>query len=421
MISAWGNMDSGMNVLKLFLIFIVSTSFVAATEADTEIAPAAPKVFLECGRCDFDFIRTEIAFVNFVRNRQDACIHIMHTGQRLANGGRQITFTFIGQHHFLSKNDTISYTIQRDDTWDDERRKMVKYLKIGLVSYLARTPVAEDLSIQYTGSDTVIIKEDKWDNWVFRTQFGGLIRSEDSKRFVNLDGRIREDRITEDWKIRLSQYIDYHEELYKIDGETVRGISRRSDFDGMVVRSLTDHWSAGLMSEAASSSYSNTDFSFSLSAAVEYNIFPYSESTRREFRLFYTLGTEYIRYIEPTIYDKMEETLQTELLGVRMEIKQPWGRIDFSAEGSHYFHDLTKNRLRLVSSVNLNLIRGLSFGIRGEVSRIHDQLSLPKGDSTDEEILLEVKEMQTQYSSWLRLGIEYTFGSIYNNVVNPRF
>jgi len=396
-------MDSSINVLKMFLFIIVSVSFIAATEVDTEISFVAPKVYLDCGRCDFDFIRTEIAFVNFVRDRQEACIHIMFTDQELANGGRKNTLTFIGQHCFLSKNDTISYTIQRDDTWDDERRKMVKYLKIGLVSYMARTPVAEDLSIQYTGSDTVIIKEDKWDNWVFRTQVGGLVRSEDSKRFINLDGRIREDRITEDWKIRLSQYIDYHEELYKIDGETVRGISRRSNFDGMIVRSLTDHWSAGLMSKAASSSYSNTDFSFSLGAAVEYNIFPYSESTRREFRLFYTLGSEYIRYIEPT------------------EIKQPWGRIDFSAEGSHYFHDLTKNRLRLVNSVHLNLIRGLSLEVRGEVLRIHDQLSLPKGDSTSEEILLEVKEVQTQYSSWLRLGIEYTFGSIYNNVVNPRF
>jgi len=410
-----------MNILKLFLIIIVSISFVAATQADTEISFVAPKVYLDCGRCDFDFIRTEIAFVNFVRDRQEACIHIMFTDQGLANGGRKNTLTFIGLRCFLSKNDTISYTIRRDDTWDDERRKMVKYLKMGLVSYVARTPVAEDLSVEYTGSDTAIIKEDKWDNWVFRVNLGGFVRGEESKQHRNLDGRIRADRITEDWKIRLSQYFEYREESYKIDEKTVTGISRRTDFDGVIVKSLTDHLSAGLMSEAASSSYSNTDFSFSLGAAVEYNIFPYSESTRREFRLFYTLGTAYIRYIEPTIYNKMEETLQTELLGVRLEIKQPWGRINLSAEGSHYFHDLTKNRLRLVNSVHLNLIRGLSLEVRGEVSRIHDQLSLPKGDSTSEEILLEVKEVQTQYSSWLRLGIEYTFGSIYNNVVNPRF
>lgn len=415
------NLNWLLAILFLFLFIAVPISSVVATEDDSKISLLAPKVFIDCNRCDFDFIRMEINFVNYVIDRKEADIHIMITDQGTASGGREQTLTFIGQHRFISKNDTISHTIQKDDTWDDERNKMVKYLKIGLVSYVARTSVAADLAVEYTGSDTAIIKEDKWDNWVFRTRLGGFARDEESKRYINLDGRINADRITEDWKIRLSQYLDYHEESYKIDGETVKGISRRTDLDGMVVKSLTDHWSAGLMSEVVSSSFSNTELSFSLRAAAEYNIFPYSESTRREFRIYYGLGSEYIEYTEPTIYNKIEETLLAELLGMRLEVKQTWGQIDLSAEGSHYFHDITKNRLKLYSSVRLHLVRGLSLSIRGEFSRIRDQLSLPKGDSTSEEILLEVRELQTQYSSGLRLGIEYTFGSTYNNIVNSRF
>ncbi|HCK99785.1 MAG TPA: hypothetical protein DHW42_06760 [Candidatus Marinimicrobia bacterium] len=414
-----------MNLAKVcFLLFIiVSLSSVMATEDDSEISLLAPKVFIDCGRCDFDYIRTEINFINFVIDRKEADIHIIITDRETASGGMEKTLTFIGQRRFHSKNDTISYMTNQGDTWDEERTKMVKYFKMGLMSYVARTSVAgvTDIAIEYTGPDTYIIQEDEWDNWVFRVNLGGFARGEDAKRHRNLDGRIRADRITEDWKIRLSQYLDYHEESYKIDGKTVTGISRRTDFDGMVVKSLTDHWSTGLMSEVASSSFSNTELSFSLRAAVEYNIFPYSESTRREFRIYYGLGPAYTKYIEPTVYNKLEEALVTELLSMRLEVKQPWGQIDLSVEGSHYFHDITKNRLRLNSSFHLHLVRGLSLLIRGELSRIHDQLSLPKGDTTDEDIILEMRELQTQYSYRISMGVEYTFGSTNNNIVNPRF
>ncbi len=392
-----------------------------ASASNSESSLLAPVVFIDCGRCDFNYIRTEINFVNYVIDRKEADIHIMFTNQRTASGGREQTLTFIGQHRFISKNDTISYTIQKDDSWDDERSKMVKYLKLGLVSYVARTHVAADLVVDYTGSDTVIIKNDKWDNWVFRTQLGGMLRDEESKQYINLDGRINVDRITENWKIRLSQYLDYYEESYKIDNETVKGISRRVDFDGTIVKSLTDHWSAGIMSEIASSTFSNTDLSYSLKTAVEYNIFPYSQSTRRDFRIYYALGSTHIEYTDSTIYNKVKEILLTERLGMRLEVRRPWGQINFSAEGSHYFHDLTKNRLRLNSSIRLHLVKGLSLEIRGELLRIQDQLSLPKGETTDREILLEMRELQTQYLSWFRLGLEYTFGSTYNNIVNPRF
>jgi len=52
---------------------------------------------------------------------------------------------------------------------------------------------------------------------------------------------------------------------------------------------------------------------------------------------------------------------------------------------------------------------------------VHDQLSLVKGGATTEEILLHRKELETQYRYYVSFGLTYTFGSIYNNVVNPRF
>jgi hypothetical protein len=38
-----------------------------------------------------------------------------------------------------------------------------------------------------------------------------------------------------------------------------------------------------------------------------------------------------------------------------------------------------------------------------------------------QDILLQRKQMATQYEYFTGFGFTYTFGSIYNNVVNPRF
>jgi hypothetical protein len=71
--------------------------------------------------------------------------------------------------------------------------------------------------------------------------------------------------------------------------------------------------------------------------------------------------------------------------------------------------------------VSVRIIKGLSVRVRGEVARINDQLSLVKGEASEAEILLQLQELETSYNLNASLGITYTFGSIYNNIVNPRF
>jgi hypothetical protein len=90
-------------------------------------------------------------------------------------------------------------------------------------------------------------------------------------------------------------------------------------------------------------------------------------------------------------------------------------------EGAHYFHDFSKNHVDLYSSINLRLWKGLTFDVFGSYSMIHDQLSLPKGGATFEEVLLSRKMLETNYSYYFSIGLSYSFGSIYSNVVNPRF
>jgi hypothetical protein len=63
----------------------------------------------------------------------------------------------------------------------------------------------------------------------------------------------------------------------------------------------------------------------------------------------------------------------------------------------------------------------LSLQVSGSVAYINDQINLKKGGISEADRLLELRELSTQYRIQGGIGLTYTFGSIYNNVVNPRF
>ena len=71
--------------------------------------------------------------------------------------------------------------------------------------------------------------------------------------------------------------------------------------------------------------------------------------------------------------------------------------------------------------LSVRITRGLNFNVNGGYSRVRDQLSLLKGGLSDEDILLRLKQLKTSYYYYTSVGLSYTFGSKFNNVVNPRF
>lgn len=54
-------------------------------------SPSTVRVFIDCTNtpCDQDFFRTEMAFVDHVRDRQNADVHILLNGQSTGSGGRE--------------------------------------------------------------------------------------------------------------------------------------------------------------------------------------------------------------------------------------------------------------------------------------------------------------------------------------------
>jgi hypothetical protein len=154
---------------------------------------------------------------------------------------------------------------------------------------------------------------------------------------------------------------------------------------------------------------------------IEYNLFPYSESTRRQLRFLYSIGYVYANYTDTTIYDKLYEGHMQHSINVAYEVIQKWGSIDMSVNYSNYLHDWSKNNLSVEGYLDLRIAKGLNLNVGGGASLIHDQLGLVKGGATTEEVLLRRRELATQFQYFTSFGFTYTFGSIYNNVVNPRF
>jgi hypothetical protein len=108
-------------------------------------------------------------------------------------------------------------------------------------------------------------------------------------------------------------------------------------------------------------------------------------------------------------------------LSAALSLIQKWGSVSSSLTWSNYLFDWSYYRLRLYTSASIRIIKGLSFNIYGSVASVHDQISLPRGGATLEDVLLRRKMQATDYTYNTSFGFSYTFGSIYNNVVNPRF
>jgi len=386
-----------------------------------ELKDKAPKVFLDCWRCDRDYIRKEITYVNFVRDRTDADIHILVTDENTGSGGNKYTLTFIGRNQFEDMEKTLTYSSNKTETWDEIREGMLEVMKKGLFPFLMKTPIADLLTIQCKQDLEPTAVKDNWNFWVFSIRLSGELKEQRSKRATQLKGDLSASRVTPEWKIQLGVSGDYEEDNYDYEDYSITSISKEKDLRGLFVKSLNEHWSIGSWIEASSSTYSNIEAHYMVAPALEYNFFPYSQSTRRQLRCLYRIGFHSVNYIERTIYDQTKENLFNESLTLTLEIREPWGSASTSLEGSHYFHDLSKNRLELRGFLSVRIFKGFSINLNGRYDRIHDQLSLPIGGASLDEILLQRKELATNYEYSIDIGFSYTFGSVYSNVVNPRF
>lgn len=412
-------------LLAIWLLFSLPFAVFSGTEPTLQNSQA-PKVFLDCQArgCDLNYIRKEIGFVNYVRDRESAELHVLITTQPTGAGGREYTLAFLGLGRHKGRDVTLKYYSRPNDSEDELRKGIVSTLRKGLVPFIYDTPLSEFISVSFSGPQAGVEAkpEDPWKNWVFRLGLRGNINLESQYRGVNYNLSLSANQTTEAAKFFIWLNGDFNNRRYFLaDGEEILSHSQRKTLFSRYVKSIGGHWAAGVFVHFYSSTYDNAELFATIGPGFEYNYFPYEESTRRELRFQYQLKLENRNYIEETVFSKLRETLLSQSLSVIFELKEPWGNVGIQLEGSNYLHDFSKNRIKVDTGLSMRISKGLSGNLDFVYSRIGDQLSLPKAEASVEEVLLELKRLATSYNLRLRLGLSFSFGSIYSNVVNSRF
>jgi hypothetical protein len=383
----------------------------------------AVKVYIDCGDCDIEYIKNEIIFVNYVRDRNEAQVHVLITTQRTGSGGYEYTLTFIGQNGFADVKDLQKYFTSSTDTDDEVRRGLVKALKLGLMSFVGRTPIADRIAVGYEPPPAAGPVRDPWNWWVFSLASSGSLSGQKTYWRNRFGGDFSANRVTEKTKLQLSfDYSTSHQQfVIEEEDRTVSGTSESWASNGLFVRSLGNHWSAGVYVETNSSYYSNILFSLAVAPAVEYDFFPYAQSTRRQLRALYRLAWKPVNYRETTQFGVLHETLWMQSLSLTLELREKWGTVSASVSGVNYLDHFTKYHVDTFGTVSFNVYKGLNVFVLGGWSLIHDQLSLRLREPTDDEIYLRQVELRTNSNYFFLFGVQFTFGSIFTNVINPRF
>lgn len=411
------------------LVAVLALSGASETGAqEPESEPTgALRVFLDCGfQCDFDYLRREVTFVNYVRDRQDAQVHVLVT-VRESGGGEEWTFAFIGLEEFGGQEITLEYNTSDTDTEDEVREGYTQVIRIGLLTYLADSPLATEVTIEHdpgAGLDVAMAtaEEDPWNFWVFEAELSSEFEGEQRARDQSIEGSFEANRTTEEWIVNMEVDGDFSEETFELnDGSVVVSDSRDWSVAGEVVRSLGPQWGASVRASAEASTFRNEELLIATAPGIEYNVFPYEESSRRLLTLTYEAGYARSRYDVETLFDVTEESLFDHLLLVRYAVTQPWGEASAAGAFSQFLNHPDQYRAELFGNLEVRITRGLSLELSAEYSRVRDQRFLPKEGITDEEVLLEQRALATDYEYEAEIGFSYTFGSIFNNVVNPRF
>ena len=376
---------------------------------------------------DFSFyqqyVRETLTYVNYVRDREAAEVHIMMTRYGSGSAGVNYVISFIGRARFEGINNVITYWSPGTNTSVETRRGLVEMLQIGLVPYLAGTRMVKQIAVNIN-TDIQIEREDDvdpWMNWVFEVYGGGNFHKEEKQSRYNARWGADANKTTKDWKIRLRAYFNQNNRIFLDGDETIISKSHRHGFRGNIIKSIDNHWSGGIFTSLFSSTFHNIHFSMDAAPGIEYSFYPYSEASSRSITMVYRLGAGHNTYIEETVFFKESEILANQSLDFSVAYQQPWGAFRARVRGSHYFHDFASNRAELFMRLDLRVIRGLSLNLQGNLDLINDLVTLPAGELSREELLLQQRQQATNYQVFGSMGLAYRFGSQFTNVVNTRF
>jgi len=128
--------------MRIFLmglfVLIMGLPVLGQNSDTTNTNGIKPKIFIDGYHSDFDQVRNEVNFVDYVRDRRQADIYLMVTRRRTGTG-REYTLTFNGQKSFSNINDTLYFHAADFDSDEIRRSAFINTLKRGLIRYINKT------------------------------------------------------------------------------------------------------------------------------------------------------------------------------------------------------------------------------------------------------------------------------------------
>ena len=420
--------------LTLFVCALILSAgpFVTPASGQTPATPAqqplegALKVQLVCDACDLAALRKDLPFVEFLSDAATADVEVRVTISA-ADANQRWSLAIGGRGRFTGQNRTVAFLATPEMTPADTNRALARTLKLGLAEFIVATPPGRFVDVTFARPAAAAgapppVQVDPWNYWVFR--FGASMDSygeeSQSSSSYYIDGSAN--RVTEQWKIRLSVFRSVNKSRFDIDeSETVR--SRLSDWsvNSLIVKSLGPKWSFGLTSSVVGSSFSNSTLVGRATPGIEYDVFPYAESSRRSLTLQYNVGPARYLYEEETIFGKLEEMIAQHSFVASLGLRQPWGQAGGSMTWSQHLTALDRTRLSANGSFSVRILRSINLNASGNYARIRDLFTLEKGAATDEEVLLRQRQLATGFRYGFSFGFSYSFGALSNAAVNPRF
>lgn len=391
------------------------------------------KVFVDCKNvgCDNNYIRSEITLVDFVLDRVAADVHVLITAVRTGNGGSNIQYIFFGKDAFEKYSDTLSTFLSPNTTGVELRTELVKKIKQGLFPFVSHTSLSDYIAIDMKPANVpvtggaVIQTKDKWNYWIFNIGSDGSYNAEQVYKSANLTGHINANRTTDKLKVGFSSYAGYNNTSYTYEDDAgIQNnvvINSNYSINHNLIKSISRRWSAGYELSHSNNTFSNNKSRQYARAAIEYAIFPYEEVNNKFFTINYGVDVRNNTYYDTTIYNKKKEVLWGHRAQAYLSLKQKWGSVNSTITYSNFFSDWQLNNLSMSFNVNVRITGGLSFYIYSWGGLVHDQVYLVKGTASEEDILVKRRQIASAYNFHSGVGLNFRFGSILNNFVNPRF
>ena len=303
-----------------------------------------PTVFLDCAtrQCNATYFRTELPWVNWARQPQDADVHLIMTSQATGAGGREYQLDFIGIGDYVYEHQ-MSYSTPPTNTERETLDGITHALGIGVLHFGTTNGFFEEPDEFYELVEDVVTEseevdptervftdeevEDPWNFWVFRLGGNTEVNGEQTRHTTQIRANASASRVTSKWKMNFRgdfninrREIDLPDNGTFSDERTDWGVSE------LIAYALAAHWSVGVQGEVRKITRFNQKFRWEVTPALEYSVFPYEEATRRAFTFQYRIGPAYREYIEETVYGWLSETRWEQAMEVEFSQRQPWGQ-----------------------------------------------------------------------------------------------